>query len=79
MECVCVALIKYPQKNYHVHATSRQSVCSHDGMVTIHMYTTPFLNTLFLSHRHDLCLICLACSVGELFDDLAVQLSVSSC
>lgn len=76
---VCVAVTKYPQKNDHVHATSRQSVCSHDGMVTIHMCTTLFLNTLFLSHWHDLCLIWLACSVGEQFDDLAVQLSISSC
>jgi len=30
---VCVAVTQCPQKNYHVHATSRQSVCSHDGMV----------------------------------------------
>jgi len=73
---VCVAVSQCPQKNHHVHAASRQSVCSHDGMVTTHMYTTLFLNTLFLSHRHDLCPICLPCSASEQFDDLGVQLSI---
>jgi len=79
LECVCVAVTKCPQKNYHVHATSRQSVCSHDGTVTIQMYTRLFLNTLFLSHRHDLCLICLPCSAGEQSDDLGVQLIINYC